>query len=213
MFIYHRTRASLSSIAKIYADEPRITADGERAVASDHAPADASLISAENNIPGAFPEHASFAMSDIETVAEAPIAPPQVNNNAVHDDLEQGPLESVVQNAPDGSWIPIPYVFDLNSLTESIRLLLTHHTSHLIEQNLVEVEISGTGQRFLVEKNLLCSQSSFFMTALNGRFMEARTNKISLDDRLDLFQIFYHWLKNGNLNFMDSSWTVQPEKS
>lgn len=122
MFIYHRTRASLSSIAKIYANEPRTTADGERAVASDSAPADVSLISVENNIiPGAYPEHhASFAMSDIETVGEAPTAP-QVNNNAVHDDLEQGPLESVVQNAPDGSWIPIPYVFDLNNLTESIQ--------------------------------------------------------------------------------------------
>lgn len=86
-------------------------------------------------------------------------------------------------------------------------MLLTRHASHLIEQNLVEVEISGTGQKFLVEKNLLCSKSSFFKTALNGRFMEARTNKIFLDDRLDLFQIFYHWLKHGNLDFMDSgSW-------
>ncbi|KEQ71833.1 hypothetical protein M436DRAFT_50228, partial [Aureobasidium namibiae CBS 147.97] len=59
-----------------------------------------------------------------------------------------------------------------------------------------------------VEKDLLCSKSSFFKTALNGRFMEARANKILLDDRLDLFKIFYHWLKHGNLNFMDSNWTM-----
>jgi len=82
----------------------------------------------------------------------------------------------------------------------------------MVSDIMVEVEISGTGQKLLVEKNLLCSKSSFFKTALNGRFMEARANKILLDDRLDLFQIFYHWLKHGNLNFMDSNWTVSAGK-
>lgn len=38
--------------------------------------------------------------------------------------------------------------------------------------------------------------------------MEAKTNKFTLVERLDLFQIFHFWLKQGNLNFMDSAdWT------
>jgi len=111
MFIYHRTRTSLSSIAKIYANEPGVET-------MDESPTG-------NNIPGAYPEqHASFAMSDIEAVGQAPTAP-EVNDDAAHDDLEQGSLdpdegETVVQNVSDGangSWIPIPYVHDPNGTT------------------------------------------------------------------------------------------------
>lgn len=73
---------------------------------------------------------------------------------------------------------------------------------------MVEVEISGTGRVFFIEKDLLCSKSAYFKTALNSGFKEAHTNKIPLEERLDLFQIFHFWLKQGNLNFMDSAnWT------
>ena len=142
-------------------------------------------------------------MSDIVTLDEAPTAPEIVNDTS-HDDLEDE-RGSVVQDAPgdvvDESWIPIPYVSDMN---ESI-LLLTYHTSHLVEQSVVEVKISGTHQSFFVEKDLLCNKSSYFKTALASGFMEANTGKFLLNERLDLFKIFYHWLKQGNLNFMDSA--------
>lgn len=144
-----------------------------------------------------------LTMSDIVTLDEAPTAPEIVNDTS-QDDFEDE-RGSVVQDAPgdvvDESWIPIPYVSNMN---ESI-LLLTYHTSHLVEQSVVEVKISGTHQSFFVEKDLLCNKSSYFKTALASRFMEANTGKFLLNERLDLFKIFYHWLKQGNLNFMDSA--------
>jgi hypothetical protein len=82
----------------------------------------------------------------------------------------------------------------------------------MVEEIMVEVVVSG--KSFFVEKNLLCSKSSYFKTALNSGFMEAHTNRIPLRERLNLFQIFHYWLKQGNLDFMDSkNWTQSAEEA
>lgn len=76
------------------------------------------------------------------------------------------------------------------------------------------VEVVVSGKPFFIEKNLLCSKSTYFKTVLDSGFMEAQTNKISLGERLNLFQIFHYWLKQGNLDFMDSkNWTRSAEEA
>jgi hypothetical protein len=69
---------------------------------------------------------------------------------------------------------------------------------------MVEVEIYGAQESFSIDKSMLCSKSTYFETALKGGFLEAKTNKFLLVERLDLFQVFYYWLEQGNLDFMNS---------
>jgi hypothetical protein len=78
----------------------------------------------------------------------------------------------------------------------------------------IMVEVVASEKSFFIEKNLLCSKSSYFKTALNSGFMEAHTNRIPLGERLNLFQIFHYWLKQGNLDFMDSkTWSQSAEEA
>jgi hypothetical protein len=59
----------------------------------------------------------------------------------------------------------------------------------------------------------LCSESTYFKTALKGEFLEAKTNKFLLVERLDLFKIFRYWLEQGNLDFMESAdWIKSAEE-
>jgi hypothetical protein len=74
---------------------------------------------------------------------------------------------------------------------------------------MVKVKISGTRKYWMINKDLLCSKSTYFKTALNGAWMEARTNEVELEERVDLFQIFYYWLEQGHLNFMESGQWVE----
>jgi len=120
-------------MAKIYANEPSVET-------MDESP---------TNMPGAYPEQQdSFTMSGIRAVDEAPMSPavPESNQTRVPftmsnievldvaptiatvvdgSPLDTGENGPAVQSAPEGvtdeSWIHIPYVFDLNNLTESIQ--------------------------------------------------------------------------------------------
>jgi hypothetical protein len=84
--------------------------------------------------------------------------------------------------------------------------------SNLVKKVMVEVEIYGAGESFFIRKDLLCNKSTYFNTALKGEFMEAKTNKFLLVERLDLFQIFHYWLEHGDLDFMDSGdWNMPAE--
>jgi hypothetical protein len=68
---------------------------------------------------------------------------------------------------------------------------------------MVNVKISG--ESFFINKDLLCSKSSYFKAALNGAFMEVRTNEVELlEGRLDLFRVFHYWLDECHLDFMDA---------
>jgi hypothetical protein len=71
---------------------------------------------------------------------------------------------------------------------------------------MVKVKILGTKRSFMIKKDLLCSKSAYFKTILNdnGGWPEAKTNEVLLEERLDLFEIFLHWLENGNVDFVDS---------
>jgi hypothetical protein len=65
------------------------------------------------------------------------------------------------------------------------------------------VNVKIDGKSFSINKELLCSKSTYFQAALNGAFMEARTNEVELEARFDLFEAFRYWLEHGHLNFMD----------
>ncbi|THW55651.1 hypothetical protein D6D20_09330 [Aureobasidium pullulans] len=65
----------------------------------------------------------------------------------------------------------------------------------------VQVEVGV--ETFKISKVLLCESSSYFHAALNGGFMEAKTNRILLDERLELFEIFHTWLYKNDLDFLE----------
>ncbi|KAH0372280.1 hypothetical protein KCU65_g1379, partial [Aureobasidium melanogenum] len=90
-------------------------------------------------------------------------------------------IQSVSEDGPDEPWIPVP---------------------QLVRKDMIEVEIKGTGESFTINKDVLCRQSTYFKTALNGQWLEAKTNKFLLEERIDLFRIFYYWLEKINLDFL-----------
>jgi hypothetical protein len=47
-------------------------------------------------------------------------------------------------------------------------------------------------------------QVILLQAALNGAFIEARTNEVELEGRLDLFEVFHYWLDEGRLDSMDA---------
>jgi hypothetical protein len=78
---------------------------------------------------------------------------------------------------------------------------------------MIEVEIYGAQESFSIDKSLLCSKSTHFETALKGGFLEAKTKKFLLVERLDLFQVFHYWLEQGNLDFLEpGNWIKSAEE-
>ena len=55
--------------------------------------------------------------------------------------------------------------------------------------------VAGSEKRqFSVHRGLLCHYSPYFQAALNGRFREAQTKSLELEDDSDLIEWFVHWL-------------------
>ena len=53
---------------------------------------------------------------------------------------------------------------------------------------------------FSLHKRLLCENSEYFKAALEGSFKEATTQSIELlDDKVEIFKVFQHWLYTGTL--------------
>ncbi|KAH0270081.1 hypothetical protein KCU91_g8291, partial [Aureobasidium melanogenum] len=90
-------------------------------------------------------------------------------------------IQSVSEDGPDEPWIPVP---------------------QLVRKDIIKVEIKGTGESYTINKDVLCRQSTYFKAALNGQWLEAKTNKFLLEERIDLFRIFYYWLEKINLDFL-----------
>lgn len=67
----------------------------------------------------------------------------------------------------------------------------------------VYIDVVVEEKSTLISKHLLCSQSSFFDRALNGSFREAHENRIILEERFEVFQIFHTWLLQGKLSLVE----------
>ena len=64
---------------------------------------------------------------------------------------------------------------------------------------------------FEIHKGILCRDSSYFRTALNGAFREAQENKIILsENRTRTFHIFQHWAYSGSLQNGDRKESFMP---
>lgn len=70
---------------------------------------------------------------------------------------------------------------------------------------MVEVEISGAEEKFLIRRDLLCSKSTFFKAALKGDFMEAKDNSSCLSNA----SIFSKFSTIGSSTAIWTSWTVE----
>ncbi|KAI4743392.1 hypothetical protein E4T50_06192 [Aureobasidium sp. EXF-12298] len=101
--------------------------------------------------------------------------------------------DAASQTTLEESWIPI-----IPDLTEPF------------------AEVVVEGRSFLISKHLLCSRSPVLERALCGSFREARENKIDLEERLDLFNIFHKWLyqprSEYTLNFVEESFAPSTTK-
>ena len=62
-------------------------------------------------------------------------------------------------------------------------------------QTFATVEVGATKTKFVVHESLLVYHSEFFRAALKGRFAEAETKTVTLEDEDEaVFELFVFWL-------------------
>lgn len=69
---------------------------------------------------------------------------------------------------------------------------------------MVTVWVGGTEEaepkKYTIHKKLICHHSTYFDTAFNGSFKEAKENEIKLsEDTSETFDVFVHWLYSAHL--------------
>ncbi|KAI4721143.1 hypothetical protein E4T48_02553 [Aureobasidium sp. EXF-10727] len=130
---------------------------------------------------------ALFTMSGISMQEVAPVVP--VSQDQRDNESENESVAASQTSVVDESWIPL---------------------DPRIAAPLVEIVVQG--HSFSVSRHMLCMHSQFFKRALNGSFREAIQGRIVLNERLDLFQIFNHWLSQPRsrypLDFVEKSFDV-----
>ncbi|KAJ6108242.1 hypothetical protein N7523_009565 [Penicillium sp. IBT 18751x] len=76
----------------------------------------------------------------------------------------------------------------------------------LIHGPAVKIRIEPPGRVFVVAKDLLCKQSSYFAKMFNGKFSEGKTNEATLKViegvlSLQSFEMLLQWLYIGNITY------------
>jgi len=69
---------------------------------------------------------------------------------------------------------------------------------------MVTVKIGPQAKIFRIHKDVLCAKSEYFKRSLNGKFAEAVTSVVTLDDADEMvFTIISTWLYDGQLRLFD----------
>jgi hypothetical protein len=77
--------------------------------------------------------------------------------------------------------------------------MLTCHSLRLSDDEIIEVTVGESAKCWRVHRQLLCTASPFFKTALNSSFREGAERKVTLkeDDNI-VFGLFVQWLYSGS---------------